>query len=149
MTEIEKLSEIAAFQLQAAYAAFTHGLTSRWTFLMQTVPDIEELLHPLEDAIWHQFLPAITGKQALNDTDRDLLSLPARSGGLGIMNPTNTASQQFGASKKVTEPLVSIIHQQSISYAEQIKADQRQAKKAVRNCNRTAATEEAEAIKQN
>ena len=48
----------------------------------------------------------------------------------------------------MTEPLVSIIHQQSISYPDQIKADQRQAKKAVRNCNRTAATEEAEAIKQ-
>ena len=29
VTEIEKLSEIAAFQPQAAYAAFTHGLTSR------------------------------------------------------------------------------------------------------------------------
>ena len=35
---------------------------------------------------------------------------------------------------KVTEPLVSIIHQQSISYPDQIQADQRQAKKAVRNC---------------
>ena len=32
---------------------------------MRTV-DIEELLLPLEDAIRHQFLPAITGKQALN-----------------------------------------------------------------------------------
>ena len=56
--------------------------------------------------------------------------------------------QQFRASRKVTEPLVSIIHQQSISYPDQIQSDQRQAKKAVRNCNRTAATEEAEAIKQ-
>ena len=148
VTEIEKLSEIATFQPQAAYAAFTHGLTSRWTFLMRTVPGIEELLHPLEDAIRHQFLPAITGKQALNDTERDLLSLPARSGGLGVTNPSKTASQQFGASKKVTEPLVSIIHQQSINYPDHIQAHQRQAKKAVRNCNRIAATEEAEAIKQ-
>ena len=80
--------------------------------------------------------------------ERDLLSLPARAGGLGIIKPTNTASQYFGASKKVTEPLVSIIHQQSISYPDQIQADQRQAKKAVCNCNRIAATEEAEAIKQ-
>ena len=48
----------------------------------------------------------------------------------------------------MTEPFVSIIHQQSISYPDQIQADQRQAKKAVCNCNRTAATEEGEAIKQ-
>jgi len=100
VTEIEKLSQIAAFQPQAAYAAFTHGLTSRWTFLMQTGPDIKELLHPLEDAICHKFLLAITEKRALNDTERDLLSLPARSGGLGIIKPTNTASQQVGAKVK-------------------------------------------------
>ena len=48
MTEIEKLSEVATFQTQVAYAAFFHGLTSRWKFPMQTVPDIEELLHPLQ-----------------------------------------------------------------------------------------------------
>ena len=86
MTEIEKLYEIATFHPQAAYAAFTHGLTSRWNSLMRTVPDIEELLHPLKDAIRHQFLPAITGKQALNCMVRDVLSLPARSEGLGIIN---------------------------------------------------------------
>ena len=123
VTEIEKLSEITTFLPQAAYAAFTHDLTSRGNFLMRTVPDIEELPHPLKDAIHHQFLPAITAKQALNDTERDQLSLPVRSGGLGILKPTNTASQHFEAFKKVTEPLVSIIHQQSISYPDQIQAD--------------------------
>jgi len=148
VTKIEKLSEIATFQPQAAYAAFTHSLTIRWNFLMQTVPDIKELLHPFEAAIRYQFLPAITEKQALNDMERDLISLPARSGGLGIMNPTNTASQQFGVFKKVTELLVSVIHQQSYSYPDQIQADQRQATRAVCNCNHTAATKEAEAIKQ-
>ena len=146
VTEIEKFSEITTFQL--AYAVFTRGLTSRWNFLMQTVPDIEELLHLLEDAICHQFLPAITGKQTLNDVERDLLSLPVRSGGLGIIKPTTNATQQFEASKRVTEPLVSIIHQQSISYPDQIQADQHETKNAVRSCNCTAATEEDEAIKQ-
>ena len=73
---------------------------------------------------------------------------PARSGGLGIIQPTNTAFEQIGVSKKVTEPLVSIIPQQSISYPDQIQADQHQAKKAVCNCNHIAATTEAETIKQ-
>ena len=48
VTEIEKLTEVATFQTQVAYAAFIHGFTSRWKFPMQTVPDIEELLHPLQ-----------------------------------------------------------------------------------------------------
>ena len=67
----------------------------------------------------------------------------ARSGGLGIIKLTTTATQQFGASKRVD-----IIYQQSISYLDKIQADQYQAKNGVRSCNRTGATEEAEAIKQ-
>ena len=62
-SEIRRLSEIAKFQPQAAYAVFTHALTSRWTFLMRTAPGIEPLLQPLEEAIRHQFLPAMTGRQ--------------------------------------------------------------------------------------
>ena len=48
VSEIEKLSKIAKFQPQAAYTVFTHGLMHRWTFLMRTVPGVEELFQPLE-----------------------------------------------------------------------------------------------------
>ena len=64
-SEIRRLSKIAKFQPQAAYAVFTHALTSRWTFLMRTAPGIEPLLQPLEEAIRHQFLPAMTGRQGI------------------------------------------------------------------------------------
>ena len=79
-------------QPQAVYAALTHGLTAKWTFIMRTIPDIEDEMQPLEDAIWYSFLPAFTGRQAFSDTKRDLLALPARHGGLGISNPTKCAS---------------------------------------------------------
>ena len=59
VSEIRRLSEIAKFQPQAAYVVFIHTLMSRWTFLMCTAPSIEPLLQPLEEAIWHQFLPAV------------------------------------------------------------------------------------------
>ena len=49
--EVERLSSIAATQPHAAYAAFTHGLTSKWTYLARTIPNLEELFKPLEDAI--------------------------------------------------------------------------------------------------
>lgn len=64
------------------------------------------------------------------------------------MKPTFTATKQFRASGKVTEPLVSVIRQQSLNCSEQTQADQRQAKASVRTANHTAATEEAEATRQ-
>ena len=71
--EIEVLSTFAVTQPHAAYAAFTHGLTSRWTFLARTTPNIGNLLQPLEEAIRLKFLPALTGKAAFSDDIRDLL----------------------------------------------------------------------------
>ena len=81
--ELERLSSFAVSQPHAAYAAFTHGFTSKWTFLVRTTPDIGTLLKPLEDTIRLKFLPALTGQNAPNNTERDLLALPARLGGIG------------------------------------------------------------------
>jgi len=41
-----------------------------------TVPDIEDLLQPLESEIRHLFLPLLTGHRAFNDDNRLLLELP-------------------------------------------------------------------------
>ena len=56
--EMETLSSMAASQPHSAYAAFTHGLSHRWTYLVRTIPDVSDLLKPLEDVIRHKFLPA-------------------------------------------------------------------------------------------
>jgi hypothetical protein len=47
------LCDIAVSQPHAAYAAFTHGLIHRWTFLsrIRTVNGIGQLFQPLEDII--------------------------------------------------------------------------------------------------
>ena len=73
---------------QAWYAdnALTGGELSglwmhRW---MCTVPGTGKLFQPLKEVIQHQFLPALTGREAFSDTKRALLALPARHGGLGI-----------------------------------------------------------------
>ena len=36
---------------QAAYSAFTKGISSRWTHFQRIVPDASELFEPLENAI--------------------------------------------------------------------------------------------------
>ena len=49
--QVVKLAEFAATYPQASYAAFTFGLRHRWTYYLRTLPDIEDLLEPLERAI--------------------------------------------------------------------------------------------------
>ena len=46
--ELLQLSEIAKSQPHAAYAAFVHGLSSRWTYLSRTIPGVGDLFQPLE-----------------------------------------------------------------------------------------------------
>ena len=90
--EIKRLAQVATSQPHAAFAAFTHGLSSRWSYLTRTIPDIQDLLLPLEKEIHQTFIPAITGRPPCSELERDLLSLPARLGGMGLTNP-GTVSQ--------------------------------------------------------
>ena len=114
---------------------------------MHSFPDIEDELQPLEGAIQYSFLPSLTGRQALSDAERELLALPARHGGLRILNPTKCANSQFDASTKVLEPLVSVDGQQNAAFPEQAQAEQKKVKATIRSRNRLAATDEADIIK--
>ena len=53
-------------------------------------------------------IPSITGCPPCSKLTRDLLALPVRLGGLGLVNPTET-SDKFQASMKLTAPLVATI----------------------------------------
>ena len=60
VSEVTKLAEFALSQPQACYAAYTFGLKHRWTYFLRTLPDIQDLLEPLENAISKVLIPAIT-----------------------------------------------------------------------------------------
>ena len=126
--EVERLSSIAITQPHAAYAAFTHGLKHKWTYLTRTIPNINDQLQPLEDVIRHKFLPSLTGQNAFNDDIRDLMALPVRHGGLGIINPTINNRYHHQSSENITAPLVSLILEQSHTYHQEAKAEQLRAK---------------------
>ena len=117
--EIQSLAEIAATQPHAAYAAYTHYTMNKWNFLMRTIPGITDLLQPLEDAITTKLLPALTGRSAISSLERELISLPARLGGLGIPNPTQQADIQYQNSRKITAPMAALIIQQHQEVSEQ------------------------------
>ena len=112
VSQVMKLAEFAVSQPQASYVAFTFGLRHRWTYFLRTLPDIADLLDPLERAISDVLIPALLEHQ-VTETERDLLALPVRMGGLGLVNPVNQSRQEYEASIKATAPLVKQIIKQA------------------------------------
>ena len=130
--EICKLSSFALTQPHAAYAAFVHGLIGKWAYLARSVPYISNLFLPLEHVIRHHFLPALTGRQNINDQERELLSLPARLGGIGSINPCKMTDHQFDISTQVTYPLTTTILQQIHEHSLETICEQQQIRKEVK-----------------
>ena len=121
--------------------------------LVHTIPDIEDLLQPLEDAIRQQFLPSLTGQVAFGDAARDLMALPVRLGGLGVINPSRQSTAHNNMSKKITAPLVALILQQSHVLSPETKDEQLRARKDSRTLRRqresTAASDLKERLPRN
>ena len=111
--QVIKLAEFAVSQPQASYVAFTFGLRHRWTYFLRTLPDIADLLEPLERAISDVLIPVLFEHQVA-ETERYLLALPVRMGGLGLVNPVNKSRQEYEASIKATGPLVKQITKQAV-----------------------------------
>ena len=140
VNEVTKLAEFAISQPQASYAAYTFGLKHRWTYFLRTLPDIQDLLEPLEKAISQILIPAITDHQC-NPLDRDILALPARLGGMGLENPSHEAEREYASSKRVTAPLVDQIVAQShqLPNESHIKSTQQAVRKErVKECEDSA-----------
>ena len=97
-SEIEQLANIAKTQPQAAYAAFIHGEMHRFTYFLRTIPNMSEFLKPLDDAIDNKLLPAIIGSTNISEVDRNMYSLPIKSGGLGIPIFQDKADQDHSTS---------------------------------------------------
>ena len=143
--EIKQLASIAQSQPHAAYCAYTHGLSSRWSFLSLTIPNIASLLQPLEDAIQQHLLPALTGHPPCSNEIRDLLALPVHMGGMGLINPVTTSQNANEASVELTSLLVSDIASQDQDKSVDI-LKRMEIKTSIRQSNRTLQTQHAEII---
>ena len=96
--EIERLASIASSQPHTAYTAFTHGLAACWNYVPRNIPDIGDLLDPVEKAIHHKLLPAHTGMSVVSDLERELFSLLVHLGVINIANPSKNDASQHNAS---------------------------------------------------
>ena len=105
---VSNLADFATTQPQAAYTALNHGLSSKWTYLSRTTPNISHLMKPLDEILRTHLLPALTGNPHPNDTDSALFALPAREGGLGIRIPSKHAHQEYQSSLCITSTMLPI-----------------------------------------
>ena len=142
--EVMSLSTIASSQPQAAYAAFVHGLRSKWSFLSRVMADLHLYMQPLEDSIRNKFIPALLGGRTVNDDERQLLALPCRHGGLGLITPASLGAQ-YAHSKTIVGPLVRRIQQQTATLGDALQ-EVRKNKQLLRAKAKTSLQAEAVAL---
>jgi len=109
---VQKLSKIARAQPRVAYCTFTHGLIGKF---LRTIPDVSDLLEPLEATITGEFIPAITGR-SVGELESKLFSLPVRLGGLDLPSPSEVAGFEFNASESDMFALSTQIIQQRCNF---------------------------------
>ena len=145
--ELLLLAEVAKTQPHAAYAAFIHGYVHKFSYLCRTTPNIDLLLQPLEDCIRSRLIPALTGRAPPSDTVRELLALPVRLGGLGIINPTTLSSSEHLASINISAPLRNLILKQNHEYSFECYEAQINAKREAHKLNRDNARTSASLLR--
>ena len=118
--DISGLASIAANDPHLAYSAFVYGTSKRWSFVSRTTPDISGLFNPLEYHIKEEFIPAITGKLHIPDNIRRIFSLPAKMGGMGISNASETSDMEYNNSIKATLALTEALFNQADCYNENV-----------------------------
>ena len=106
---------------------------------MHNIPDISDLLVPLDEAINTHFIPALSGHGSISDLEWQLLALPTWLGGLGIAIPSKIAPFKHSSSTKVTAPLVALIVKQNPIYTATNATEQQHAKQEIRMLRRSAA----------
>ena len=101
--QVVQLAEFAISQPQASYAALTAGLRHRWTYFLRTLPNITNLLEPLERAITEVLILALIDHQGTGD-ERALLAFPVRIWGLGLANAAESSPLEYEASITAMDP---------------------------------------------
>ena len=138
VSQLTVLSEIAKSEPQAAYSAFTAGFKHKLTYFVRTMPQLSEIIKPVDEVVNNMLLPAITERSAISEEDRRLFSLPAKMGGLGIPIFSENSKIEYNNSRRITETLTSKIVAQERNYiideeAEKAKARAQKKEKEERN----------------
>ena len=99
-----KLREVARPNPPPVISCLTKGVQSKLLFMTKTTPAFHLKLDGVESYLSEKLIPTLTGRDAPNETQRELLSLPLRMGGLNIQMPLDY-SENFKWSKMTSEAL--------------------------------------------
>ena len=69
-------------------AGFRVSRNTEVTFLARTMQEASRLFTELEQAIDDFLIPALNDRPPVSNEERQIVSLPCRNGGLGLINPT-------------------------------------------------------------
>ena len=106
---VGKLAEVGSRSPQALHAAYTRALQHRTTYVERTTKTKNEEFRPIATAVSDHLIPALTGREVLNDVAAEALSLPIRLGGLGLSTPVQTAEAKFTTAEEATTHLTRVI----------------------------------------
>ncbi|KAL5477476.1 hypothetical protein EMCRGX_G024280 [Ephydatia muelleri] len=84
------------------------SLQCEWDFLQRVVPVCADAFTPLNKKIKKQFIPAMLGA-GVNEAEEALFALPTSLAGIGIFDPTKTATLAYQTSRQGTEVLVEAV----------------------------------------
>ena len=107
-SNLESLSVFAETEPQAAYSALTKSMQFQWNYVQRVVTGCQTLFDELELVIFEKFLPAIFGCE-VSSLERELFSLPARMGGIGVFKPNEMSEMLYNSSKESTKVIVNAI----------------------------------------
>ena len=72
-----------------------------------------------------ELLPALLNGYCCNDTERNLFSLPAKFGGLGIFKPEERCAIEYANSYKMTAEMVEKVKDQNALYNPEVRENQK------------------------
>ena len=115
--ELRILVEITKIEPQAAYAAFVAGFRHKLTYMMRTIPNIGQHLSKIDNIVSNEFIPALMGGKIVNDSERKLLSMPVKYGGLALPIFAQISDLEFYNSTLITKDLCTRIKTQQREYS--------------------------------
>ena len=142
--QVHQLADVASTEPHTAYAAFVFGLRHRWTFVQRTMPTASEHMDPLKNAIRSSLIPTLT-KHELNDLEMELVTLPARYGGMSFDDPVADSSTKHTDLLEYTATLTSLLVDGATELPEGGDLDE-EAKAAIKARHRTTLKEKADNI---
>ena len=113
------------------------------------MPGTIDLFQPLEEVIRLVFIKSLL-RRDVNDLERELLSLPARMGGLGIAKPTEECLFSHTNSMSVSAPLVRLIKRQMFEFnSRELSSEVKSLRAAVDKESDLRATKKMETVIEN